>query len=78
MTCKDMGGVCDAEMHAATPEEMMKKGGDHVNEMAAADPAHAEVKKQMDAAMTDKAANDAWQAKFMETYHSKPDISHEA
>jgi len=67
MTCKDMGGSCDAEMTAETADEMMKKGGDHVNEMAAAgDPAHIELKTQMDGAMTDKAAMDAWMTMFNE------------
>jgi hypothetical protein len=72
MTCKDMSGTCDAEMIATTPEEMMKLGGDHVNTMAAIDPAHAELKKQMDGAMTDPAAMAAWKEKFMQSWASAP------
>jgi len=74
MTCKDLGGACDVEMMAATPDEMMKKGGDHVNEMAqAGDEAHVALKAEMDKAMTDKAAMDTWQAMFTENWDKAPD-----
>ncbi len=74
MTCKDLGGTCDAVMIAETPMEMMKKGGDHVNEMAAqGDAAHIALKAQMDGAMTDKAAMDAWQAMFAENWEKAPE-----
>jgi hypothetical protein len=73
MKCTDMGGTCDAEMVAETAEEMMKKGGDHVNQMAAAgDEAHIALKTQMDGAMTDKAAMDAWQAEFAKNWEKAP------
>lgn len=69
MTCKDLGGSCDVEMTAETKEEMMKNGGDHVNELAAAgDEAHIALKTQMDGAMTDPVAMDAWQAMFEENW----------
>lgn len=74
MKCKDMGGVCDAEMTASTPQEMMMKGGDHVNEMAAkGDAAHIELKKQMDGAMTDKEALKAWETGFIQSYEVAPE-----
>ncbi len=75
MTCKDMGGSCDAEMTAETAGEMMKKGGDHVNDMAAAgDQAHIALKAQMDGAMTDKAAMDAWMKMFNENWDKAPQV----
>ncbi len=65
MTCRQMGGPCDFAMHADTPEEMMKLGGDHVNEMAAAgDVPHQEAKKMMDASGPDTEAGKAWMDKF--------------
>lgn len=74
MTCKDLGGSCDAVMTAETPGEMMKKGGDHINEMASAgDQSHIELKAQMDGAMTDTAAMEAWQAMFAENWEKAPD-----
>jgi hypothetical protein len=76
MTCKDLGGTCDAEFTAETPEEMMKKGGDHVNEMAAkGDQAHIALKAQMDGAMTDKAAMDAWMAMFNAGWDKAPTVT---
>ena len=74
MTCKDMGGPCDTAMHAATPMEMMKMGGDHVNDMAAkGDAAHIEIKKQMDGAMSDPAAAAGWEKEFMATWEKAPE-----
>jgi hypothetical protein len=73
MTCRDMGGTCDAVMTAETAEEMMKLGGDHVNDMAAAgDAEHIALKTQMDGAMTDKAAMDAWMKMFHENWDKAP------
>jgi hypothetical protein len=73
MTCKDIGGSCDAVFTAETPEEMMKKGGDHVNEMAAAgDADHIALKTQMDGAGTDKEAMDKWQAMFAANWEKAP------
>lgn len=31
MTCKELGGWCDAQIEAATWEEMMTKGMEHMN-----------------------------------------------
>ena len=74
MKCSDMGGPCDTAMTAATPMEMMKMGGDHVNDMAAkGDAAHIEVKKQMDGAMTDPAAMKAWETEFHAGYEKAPE-----
>ncbi len=73
MTCKDLGGSCDAEFTAETTQEMMKKGGDHVNQMAAAgDQDHIALKAQMDGAMTDKDAMDAWMKMFHENWEKAP------
>ncbi len=73
MMCKDMGGSCDAAMTAETAGEMMKKGGDHVNEMAASgDAEHIALKAQMDGAMTDKEAMDAWMKMFNENWEKAP------
>ena len=71
MTCRDMGGVCDAAMTAATAEEMMKMGGDHV--MAATDPEHMKLQETMKAAMADKTQMDAWTADFMTKWDAAPE-----
>lgn len=45
MSCRDMGGPCDARMTAETPEEMMKKGGEHVK--MSTDAAHMKIAEMM-------------------------------
>ncbi len=73
MTCRDMGGPCDAEMTAETAGEMMKMGGDHVNEMAATgDEGHIAAKKMMDDAGTDPAAMESWKKMFDEKWEKAP------
>lgn len=45
MTCLDMGGPCNFKMTAETPEEMIKKGVEHIN--TAEDEYHIKIAKQM-------------------------------
>ena len=47
MTCKEMGGVCDAEIQGETAEEMMENGKNHVH--GATDEEHQGIVKQMEA-----------------------------
>lgn len=71
MTCKQMGGPCDALVQANSAEEMMKTGGDHVNEMAEkGDEDHKKTKEVMDSAMTNPELMKAWQDKFMADYNA--------
>jgi hypothetical protein len=66
-----MGGPCDAALTGDSPEEIMQKGGEHVNEMAAqGDQGHIDAKKMMDDAVNDPAALQKWQSAFMETYNA--------
>lgn len=45
MTCKELDGVCDAEITGNTPEEMMKNSQEHA--MNANDEAHKNKMTQM-------------------------------
>lgn len=73
MTCRQMGGPCD-ESFTGTAEELMELGGNHVNtEAEKGDAAHIEVKKLMDAAMTDPAAAKAWGDKFQADFAALPE-----
>lgn len=75
MTCRQMGGPCDFAMQADTAEEMMKIGGDHVNEMAAkGDAPHQETKKMMDASTPDTDAGKAWMTKFNADFAAAPSM----
>ncbi len=49
MTCKDMGGSCDAKMTAGSSEEMIKMGMDHAH---ASHPELVETMKGMSAEET--------------------------
>jgi predicted small metal-binding protein len=69
MTCKDMGGPCDFKMTADTPEEIIKKGEEHVK--AATDKSHIKITKQM-GAMTPK-ENKEWNEMFMKKWNAAPD-----
>lgn len=75
MTCKQMGGPCDFEMMADSAEEMMRMGGEHVNEMATSgDMGHMEAKKMMDEAMTYEVKKEEWNSKFMTDYEMLPEM----
>ena len=66
MTCKDMGGPCDAKITAGTAQEMMKKGGEHV--MAMKDPAHMKVAEQMNNGTPE--SNKQWEEMFMKKWEA--------
>lgn len=71
ITCKQMGGPCDFEITGETPEEIMQKGGEHVNQMADTDEGHKAAKDMMD--NSDDAAKAEWFKTFNETFASAPD-----
>jgi len=66
MTCRAMGGPCDMPMTAATPEEMVKMGMDHVTE------AHPEIAEQMKS--MSKEDNDKWMEDFKKKWSATPDM----
>jgi len=66
-----MGGTCDAKIQGNNPEEIMVKGGNHVNEMAAkGDEGHVKAKEMMDGAVNNPEALKKWQEQFMATYNA--------
>lgn len=67
LTCRELGGPCDAEMTASTPQEMMQKGMEHVE---SAHPEMAAGIKQMSKEETDK-----WTADFMQKWAAAADVS---
>ena len=69
MTCKEMGGVCEAEIQGETAEEIMEKGKQHVRE--ATDEAHQGLVKQMENISEEDMA--AWEKGFREKYEAAPD-----
>lgn len=65
MTCKALGGPCDASMTADSSEEMLKKATEHVNE------AHPEIVEQMKAMSKDDM--DKWNADFKGKWDATPE-----
>lgn len=65
MTCRQMGGPCDAKIWGSTPQEMMANGMKHVEQTH---PEMAEKMKSMS-----KEENDAWTADFMKKWDMTPE-----
>jgi predicted small metal-binding protein len=67
MTCSQMAGPCDHAMTAATSDDMIKQGMEH---MEAAHPTMAADIKMMP---QDDPKMVAWYEKFMKDYNSAPE-----
>ncbi len=67
MTCKQMGGMCDTAITAATPEEMISKGMDHLRE------AHPEMVASIESMPADHPMMVDWNKKFMEEWEKTPE-----
>jgi predicted small metal-binding protein len=67
MTCKQMGGMCDTQISANTPDEMMTKGMEHVEQ---AHPEMAADIKKMDPKDPKMVK---WQEDFNATWTATPD-----
>ena len=62
MTCAQMGGPCDKEITGSTPDEMMEKGMEHLEE------AHPEMAAQVKAMAKDDPVMVEWNKKFMKEW----------
>lgn len=61
MTCKQLGGACDLEFHAATFEEMAEQSKKHGMEMfQARDEAHLKAMNEMQELMQSPNAINKW------------------
>ena len=68
MTCRQMGGMCDAELTGATPEEMMKNGKAHLVAV------HPEMAASVDAMSETDPMMVAWMEKFQADYAAAPEM----
>lgn len=64
-----MGGPCDAEMMAETPDEMMKLGGEHL--ASATDEDHMKLNETMKTSTEE--AKKEWHDGFMAKWEATPD-----
>jgi len=67
MTCKQMGGPCDAKIQGSTPDEMMKNGMMHLEQ------AHPKMAADVKAAPKDDPKMVEWSEKFMADFENAPE-----
>lgn len=74
MTCKQMGGSCDATFSGETPDEIMNAGAAHVKEMAEqGDEDHKKILEMMDNMQNDPEGSKAWMDKFQSDFAALPE-----
>lgn len=73
MTCRDMGGSCDAVIEGNTAEEMAMNGGKHLSEMSEKDEGHKKDKEMMEATQKDPEQTKKWMADFSATFDALPE-----
>jgi len=62
-----MGGQCDAAIHGATPDEMMKNGMQHLEE------AHPQMAADVKAMPPEDPKMKGWNEKFAQDFANAPD-----
>ena len=67
MTCRQMGGMCDEQIHGATAMEMMNNGMMHVEK------AHPDMAAQIKAMPKDDPKMVEWSNKFMADFEAAPE-----
>ena len=74
MTCKQLGGACNMEFHAASFEEIAAQSKEHGMEMfQAADKDHLQAMNEMKGLMQDPAAMKAWFDNKRKEFESLPE-----
>lgn len=69
VTCKEMGGPCEAEITGETAEDTATAGYEHIK--GTADEAHKGMKKKIDDSSKEEKAK--WMKGFEETFANAPD-----
>lgn len=74
MTCRQMGGPCDEQIHGSTADEMMNNGAMHVTEMAnSGDEEHKKVLAMMEETRQNPEAGKVWFEKFASDFAALPE-----
>lgn len=68
MTCAQMGGPCEEEIHGATQDEMMSNGMKHLED------AHPQMAADVKAAPKDDPKMVAWSKKFAADFAAAPEM----
>mgnify|MGYP001171512154 CR=1 FL=1 len=75
MTCRQLGGACDAEFIAESFDEMARLSQQHsMIKMQEKDVPHLEAANAMRALMVDKEKMEAWMTEKKQAFHSQEDI----
>ena len=72
MTCRQMGGSCDAIIEGNTAEEMAKNGGKHLTEMSTKDEGHKRDKEVMDQSQNNPEHIEKWLKEFKIKFDALP------
>jgi len=73
MTCKQLGGACDLEFHAATFEDMAEQSKKHGTEMfQKSDGPHLKAMNEMMELMKDPGAMEKWFAEKKAAFEALP------
>lgn len=73
MTCREMGGSCDAVIEGDTAEEMAVNGGKHLTEMSEKDEGHKKDKEVMDASQNNPEHIAKWLEEFKVKFDTLPE-----
>lgn len=74
MTCKQLAGACDLELHAETFDEIVEMSKKHGMEMAEkGDSDHIKVMDEMKEGMNDPEAVKEWMGKFQKEFDALPE-----
>jgi hypothetical protein len=74
MTCKQLGGPCDAQLQGNTADEIMQAGQEHLEEMTKmGDVAHQQAKKMMDDVAKNPDMGKDWFAKLTADFAAQPE-----
>lgn len=77
ITCKQMGGPCDATFEAATSADVAAQANDHITELAKTDDAHAKAYDEMAAIAADPVRHQEWKEDFARLWEKTPDVGTE-
>ena len=73
MTCREMGGSCDAVIEGNTANEMAANGGKHLEQMSEKDEGHKKDKQAMDASQKDPEHIQKWFEEFKLKFEALPE-----
>ena len=74
MTCRQLGGSCDAPLHGETADEVIKAGDAHINEMAGkGDEEHKKLKTMMDDMKKNPGSGMDWYNKTKADFAAQPE-----